>query len=50
MKKLVLAFVAIAAVSLASCNNKKNEPAANVDTTAVDRVQVLTPQLLILQQ
>ena len=36
MKKLVLAFVAIAAVSFASCNDKKNAPAANNDTAAVD--------------
>ena len=36
MKKLVLAFVAIAAVSFASCNDKKNALAANNDTAAVD--------------
>ena len=36
MQKLVLAFVAIAAVSFASCNDKKNAPAANNDTAAVD--------------
>jgi hypothetical protein len=35
MKKLVLMFVAIAAISFASCgNNAKSE--ANGDTTAVD--------------
>ena len=41
MKKLVLMFVAIAAISFASCGNK-NESAApaqgSVDTTAVDTV------------
>ncbi|MFC2489226.1 MAG: hypothetical protein ACFNVK_03855 [Prevotella sp.] len=36
MKKLVLAFVAIAAVSFASCNDKKNAPAANADSTLQD--------------
>ena len=36
MKKLVLAFVAIAAVSFASCNDKKNAPASNVDSTLQD--------------
>ena len=36
MKKLVLAFVAIAAVSFASCNDKKNAAAGNNDTAAVD--------------
>ncbi len=40
MKKLVLAFVAIAAVSFASCNDKKNAPAANNDTVAVDTAAV----------
>ena len=38
MKKLVLMFVAIAAVSFASCGNKTAAPAANADsdTVAVD--------------
>ena len=39
MKKLVLMFVAIAAISFASCggNTKSNENSADsVDTTAVD--------------
>ena len=36
MKKLVLAFVAIAAVSFASCDGKKNAAAGNNDTAAVD--------------
>ena len=38
MKKLVLMFVAIAAISFASCGNKTAAPAANADsdTTAVD--------------
>ena len=33
MKKLVLMFVAIAAISLASCHNN-TKPAANADSTA----------------
>lgn len=37
MKKLVLMFVAIAAISFASCDNKTAAPAANADT---DTVQV----------
>ena len=38
MKKLVLMFVAIAAISFASCGNKTAAPAANADsdTIAVD--------------
>lgn len=38
MKKLVLMFVAIAAISFASCNNKKAETPATTDsdTTMVD--------------
>ena len=38
MKKLVLTFVAIAAISFASCGNKTAAPAANADsdTVAVD--------------
>ncbi|WP_196800776.1 hypothetical protein [Hoylesella pleuritidis] len=38
MKKLVLMFVAIAAISFASCGNKTAAPAANADsdTVAVD--------------
>lgn len=37
MKKLVLMFVAVAAISFASCGNKTNN-AAPVDTTAVEAV------------
>lgn len=37
MKKLVLMFVAIAAISFASCDNKTAAPAANADS---DTVQV----------
>ena len=37
MKKLVLMFVAIAAISFASCGNKTAAPAANTDS---DTVQV----------
>ena len=37
MKKLVFMFVAMAAISFASCGGHKAEaPAADVDTTAVD--------------
>lgn len=37
MKKLVLMFVAIAAISFASCGNKnQNAAPADTDTTAVD--------------
>ncbi|KXB82237.1 hypothetical protein HMPREF3034_01732 [Prevotella sp. DNF00663] len=38
MKKLVLMFVAIAAISFASCGNKTAAPAGNADsdTTMVD--------------
>lgn len=38
MKKLVLMFVAIAAISFASCGNKSQSaaPAADSDTTQVD--------------
>ena len=38
MKKLVLMFVAIAAISFASCGNKTAAPANNADST--DTVQV----------
>lgn len=39
MKKLVLMFVAIAAISFASCGNKTAEaPAADTDTVVVDTV------------
>ncbi|MBQ0062935.1 MAG: hypothetical protein KBS94_02765 [Prevotella sp.] len=41
MKKLVLMFVAIAAISFASCGNKTQENAEavdTVDTTVVDTV------------
>ena len=37
MKKLVLMFVAIAAISFSSCGNKTAAPAANADS---DTVQV----------
>lgn len=43
MKKLVFMFVAVAAISFASCGNKTNQAApvdsdtvANVDTAAID--------------
>lgn len=37
MKKLVLMFVAIAAISFASCGNKTEQaPAQDTDTVAVD--------------
>lgn len=35
MKKLVLMFVAIAAISFASCGNKTAAPAANNDSDSV---------------
>ena len=35
MKKLVLMFVAIAAISFASCGNKTAAPAANSDSDSV---------------
>ena len=38
MKKLVLMFVAIAAISFASCGNKAAAPAPAEDTAAVDTV------------
>lgn len=40
MKKLVLMFVAIAAISFASCGNKtqENVEAVDTDTVAVDTV------------
>ena len=38
MKKLVLMFVAIAAISFASCGNKTAVPAANADTDTVAQV------------
>ena len=37
MKKLVLMFVAIAAISFASCGNN-SKPAANADSAAADSV------------
>lgn len=46
MKKLVLMFVAIAAISFASCGNKTAQAPAEdttvVDTTAVDTANVDT--------
>jgi len=39
MKKLVLMFVAVAAISFASCGNKTQQaPAQDSDTVAVDTV------------
>ena len=34
MKKLVLMFVAIAAISFASCDHNNSKPAQNADSTA----------------
>ena len=42
MKKLVLMFVAIAAISFASCGNKVAAPAPAEDTAAVDTAMVDT--------
>ncbi len=40
MKKLVFMFVAVAAISFASCGNKAATPVAEeVDTTVVDTVE-----------
>ena len=41
MKKLVFMFVAMAAISFASCDNN-DKAAQNVDTTAVDTTAVDT--------
>ena len=41
MKKLVLMFVAIAAISFASCGNN-SKPAANADSTADSTVDSLS--------
>ena len=38
MKKLVLMFVAIAAISFASCGNKTAAPAANADSDTVAQI------------
>ena len=47
MKKLVFMFVAMAAISFASCGNKdkaaQNADTTTVDTTAVDTNTVDTP-------
>ena len=40
MKKLLFAFVAVAAISFASCGNNQ-KAAADVDTTAVDTVETV---------
>ena len=41
MKKLVLMFVAIAAISFASCGNKTAAPAANADSDTVSTVDTV---------
>ena len=41
MKKLVLAFVAVAAISFASCGNTQ-KPGQGADSAAVDTAQVDT--------
>ena len=38
-------FVAMAAISFASCTGNKTNEAANIDTTAVDTAQVDTAQV-----
>ncbi len=44
MKKLVFMFVAIAAISFASCGQKAQEaPAADTDTVVVDTVDTVAP-------
>ena len=42
MKKLVLMFVAIAAISFASCDNKAKKVDTPADTAAVDTAKVDT--------
>ena len=42
MKKLVLPFVAIAAISFASCKDNKTAQGAGADTAAVDTAAVDT--------
>ena len=41
MKKLVLMFVAVAAISFASCGNKAAQAEEAVDTAAVDTVETV---------
>ena len=41
MKKLVFMFVAIAAISFASCGNKAEQAPAEVDTVAVEDTAVV---------
>lgn len=50
MKKLVFMFVAIAAISFASCGNKtaQNTASADSDTAQVDTLLLLIQLLLIL--
>jgi hypothetical protein len=45
MKKLVFMFVAIAAISFASCGGNKTNTAAETDTTAVDTAMVDTAEV-----
>ncbi len=42
MKKLIFMFVAIAAISFASCTENKTTVAVDADSTAVDTVAVDT--------
>ena len=42
MKKLVFMFVAVAAISFASCGNKAQAPAVEEDTVAVAEVEDTT--------
>jgi len=41
MKKLVFMFVAIAAISFASCGNKAEQAPVEADTVAVDTVDTV---------
>jgi hypothetical protein len=41
MKKLVFMFVAVAAISFASCGGNKTEQAAPVDTDSIENVDTL---------
>ena len=41
MKKLVFMFVAVAAISFASCGGNKTEQAAPVDTDSIENVDTV---------
>ncbi|MGL4993099.1 MAG: PG1828 family lipoprotein [Bacteroidales bacterium] len=47
MKKLVLFFVAVVAVSFASCGGAKTEAAANVDSTAIEVIETVVDSVVV---